>query len=780
MSQSEKKSIKRIDGITAKSISSGQVITSLSNVVKELIENSIDAKSTHISLKFKDFGKESIECADNGFGVEESDFESIAKRHYTSKLSDFSQLSTIQTFGFRGEALSSLCDLSKVSIHSRHLSQSIGTKLYFNSEGIVIRRELSPRNIGTTVTVENLFHNIPVRRKEFVNNIKREFDKMLRLVYSYCIGCVGIRISCTNQLVNKTKQTIFSSPGISIKNNIVQIFDSKQLNSLVEFEQYIESDEQLANDNNNNNSIKITGFISKCDFGCGRSANDRQFLYVNRRPCELKNILKFINEMYRNFNRNQYPFVLLNIEIDKSLVDFNVTPDKRQLIISKEEQIFSIIKESLIKMYNKEDSCQLDSMTNYTTKLFHNLSQKRKSESVDAEVNAIMSTPLKMSRCRSPCDSPFKESVKNERQIVSPNVSRNKDFELCDTSRDKPLQSFTTAFNVLNRTKSPENNSNNLIECRTESTTSPINIASLSEQLNVIEPQIIPSEQQNEPNDTSNISHTNECRTEFQIIVESDEDEVINEQNQQILSVDLETIRKNFLKAMTITNTTNSSQFTAKIRPSQNETAEQELNHELKKSSFKDMKIIGQFNLGFIIAKLNCNLFIVDQHASNERYNYENFLSNTVINNQNLVCPLPLELSAANELIVIDNLMTFKSIGFGIAVDNSAPSGRKLHLSSLPVSKEWTAGKDDIEEIIGAIIETPLKLLTDFKLSGLKKVIASRACRSSFMIGEPLNFSQMKLIVSQMSELKNPWHCAHHRPTIRHLLNLNNISEIIN
>jgi DNA mismatch repair protein PMS2 len=134
MSQSEKKSIKRIDGITAKSISSGQVITSLSNVVKELIENSIDAKSTHISLKFKDFGKESIECADNGFGVEESDFESIAKRHYTSKLSDFSQLSTIQTFGFRGEALSSLCDLSKVSIHSRHLSQSIGTKLYFNSE----------------------------------------------------------------------------------------------------------------------------------------------------------------------------------------------------------------------------------------------------------------------------------------------------------------------------------------------------------------------------------------------------------------------------------------------------------------------------------------------------------------------------------------------------------------------------------------------------------------------------------------------------------------------
>jgi len=117
-------------------------------------------------------------------------------------------------------------------------------------------------------------------------------------------------------------------------------------------------------------------------------------------------------------------------------------------------------------------------------------------------------------------------------------------------------------------------------------------------------------------------------------------------------------------------------------------------------------------------------------------------------------------------------------MGFGVVVNETAAPGHRIHLSSIPISKEWTAGKEDIEEIVGKIIDTPIELLKDYKLETFRRVIASRACRSSVMIGDSLFNSQMKTIVSQMSDLQNPWHCAHNRPTIRHLLNISDISSL--
>jgi len=153
-------------------------------------------------------------------------------------------------------------------------------------------------------------------------------------------------------------------------------------------------------------------------------------------------------------------------------------------------------------------------------------------------------------------------------------------------------------------------------------------------------------------------------------------------------------------------------------------------------------------------------------------------MTNTVIETQNLVVSMPLELSAANEMVVIDNLDVFKKLGFGVVVDDSAAPGHRIRLVSIPISKEWTAGKEDIEEIVGKIIDTPIELLKDYKLDTFKRVIASRACRSSVMIGTSLYNSHMKTIVSKMSQLQNPWHCAHNRPTIRHLVNLSDISSL--
>ncbi|XP_054168173.1 mismatch repair endonuclease PMS2-like [Oppia nitens] len=793
--------IKAIDNKTAKTICSAQVITSITNVVKELLENAIDAEATVITIRLKEFGKDIIEITDNGIGIDEQDFSNLCKRHFTSKLNDFEELPFITSYGFRGEALNSLANMSDLLIQTRHLSQAIGSSLKFDSDGNVISREAVARNVGTTVSIQNLFYKIPVRRKEFHKNIKREFDKMIRLVIGYCVGTVGLRINLTNQMNNKPKQTLLSSPGLSTKNNIIEVFDSKQLNQLIDFNEC----QQLCGESEQ--TLRISGLISKCDTGCGRAATDRQFFYVNHRPCDVKNIQKFINDIYRTFNRNQYPFILANIEINKNCVDFNLSPDKRQLLIANEDQIFAIIKDLLFRLYNKETNCQLTSMTKFTSNVRPISSLER---SVDEEVTEMTSQPLNIPRCRSPCDSLFKE-INREAVVVTPPITPRIDTEIENTSKksnNNNPKSFTTAMNVLNEhiihrppvrvsNESSSNvshviqrQSNNIIPI--DSNSSYQNACPLTQVSVPIIVREVPMSSQSEvitcgqsnkrSTDSLDSSKPKKCMTECSIMIDDDCDNDYNDNTiGNIVDIDIESIKAQYLKTTLKNNeSTIDNRFTAKIQLSQNEVAENELNNELKKSSFEEMLIIGQFNLGFIITKLSNDLFIVDQHASNERFNYEKLLEETVIENQKLVAPLPLELSSANEQVVIDHLNTFKSLGFGIFADETAKPGHRLYLATLPISKEWTAGKEDIEEIVGTIIETPIELLANYKLNGFKKVIASRACRSSVMIGESLFNSQMKTIVTQMSQLMNPWHCAHNRPTIRHLINLSNISMLSN
>lgn len=184
------------------------------------------------------------------------------------------------------------------------------------------------------------------------------------------------------------------------------------------------------------------------------------------------------------------------------------------------------------------------------------------------------------------------------------------------------------------------------------------------------------------------------------------------------------------------------------------------------------MRIIGQFNLGFIIAKLKNDLFIIDQHAIDERFNFEKLLQNPPISYQNLVCPLNLKLSAINEMIIIDHIDIFKQFGFGIKIDSDADIGLRILLTRIPIGKEWVGGKADLEELAETIRGSSADCFQskNFIFSGLKREIAYRACRSSVMIGEVLSTIQMKQLLCQMVNTKDPWHCAHNRPTIRHLI----------
>ncbi|XP_063502520.1 putative postmeiotic segregation increased 2-like protein 1 isoform X1 [Symphalangus syndactylus] len=167
------KAIEPIGRKSVHQICSGPVVLSLSTAVKELVENSLDAGATNIDLKLKDYGVDLTEVSDNGCRVEEENFEGLTLKHHTSRIQEFADLTQVETFGFRGEALSSLCALSNVTISTCHASTKVGTQLVFDHNGKIIQKTPYPCPRGTTVSVKQLFSTVPVRHKEYQRNVKK-------------------------------------------------------------------------------------------------------------------------------------------------------------------------------------------------------------------------------------------------------------------------------------------------------------------------------------------------------------------------------------------------------------------------------------------------------------------------------------------------------------------------------------------------------------------------------------------------------------------------------
>ena len=226
--------IKPLEGRTVHQIQSGQVIVDLCSVVKELVENSLDAGATSIEIRFKNNGLDSIEVQDNGSGIVSDNYETIALKHYTSKLSDYDDLSSLQTFGFRGEALSSLCALSKFHVTTARADEAPkGMRLDFEVSGKLKSSQVVASQKGTTVAVENLFMSLPVRRRELEKNIKREYGKVLGVLQAYACISTQARISVSNVMAKGKKVVVFATKSNqTTRENIATVFGTKALPAL--------------------------------------------------------------------------------------------------------------------------------------------------------------------------------------------------------------------------------------------------------------------------------------------------------------------------------------------------------------------------------------------------------------------------------------------------------------------------------------------------------------------------------------------------------------------
>ncbi|CAD2084592.1 DNA mismatch repair protein PMS1, putative [Plasmodium vinckei brucechwatti] len=343
--------IKAIGDESIHNICSSQVIFTLSNVVKELVENSIDAGATEIKVKLVDNGIKLIEVNDNGNGIKKINFENVCARHATSKISEFDDIhNVLDTLGFRGEALNSLCMLSDLYISTKHDEFEHGYLLKFDKFGNLLQEEPIARLRGTTVSCENIFKNIPIRKKDLIKNIKSQLSDLLSLMQQYAIIYHEIKFMIFNIVTQKgtTKNMnmLITNGNDDIKKNFYSIFGKKNIGNLIDL-------------NIKNENWLVKGYIS--DSNSGRRDKDLQFYYMNSRPIHvIKNVNKIINTIYREFNSRLYPIIICNILSDAKNIDINVTPDKREVFFTFENELCEQIKTELIKLLTPKTSNLVD------------------------------------------------------------------------------------------------------------------------------------------------------------------------------------------------------------------------------------------------------------------------------------------------------------------------------------------------------------------------------------------------------------------------------------
>ncbi|RZC32950.1 mismatch repair endonuclease PMS2 [Asbolus verrucosus] len=815
--------IQPINRDTVHRICSGQVVLSLAIAVKELVENAIDAGATIIDIRLKEYGSELIEVSDNGKGVVKENFQALTLKHYTSKIKQFDDLQSLSTLGFRGEALSSLCALSDLIILSKHSTAEQATKLTYDRNGKITSETVGAREQGTTVILENLFSTLPVRRKEFLKNLKREFNKMCQLLYAYCLVSKGIKFSCTNTRNKGSKNTVVSTEGLNtVKENIINVFGARQISSLIEIEM-VKPEEPVLSEfglklvEGENLPFSFEFYVSSVMHGSGRSTNDRQFFYINSRPCDPTKVIKLVNEIYKQYNNSQYPFVYLNIASNTCLVDVNVTPDKRQIFLEKEKVLMATIKASLIEAFKsfpstfKMQNLELSQNSTLTSFIENSVKCERglKRSSTDGEVKKGSITERFKKRSKTENDKnslkslqlTFSSKDESEDSDVKLNTFIKIASEISENERSKSL--INEECSVFKQQKKHEcENSNDVKETvvekkseaddhiTTEHTEGEIKVicknSNESENIETIytkyNEKTIPNTDavlKDEFKTTESTSSVHDDIKRFQEGIVDDDIELIidstvrnlSQRKSVTLNVSLDDIKES-LKNKNAVDKANKDikvRFRSKIAPESNKIAEEELQKQISKEDFVKMAIIGQFNLGFIITKLENDLFIIDQHATDEKYNFEQLQATTVMENQILVNPKPLELTAGNECLLIENEEIFKKNGFTFKINKSAPCTKKVSLTSIPLSKNVVFGKDDIDEMLFMLQDSNHTMC---RPSRIRAIFASRACRKSVMIGKALSRSDMRRLVDHMGKIEQPWNCPHGRPTMRHLINL--------
>ena len=652
--------IKELQTSLANKIAAGEVVERPGSVVKELLENAIDAQATEINIEVAQSGVESIRVVDNGTGIAIDDLGLVFHRHATSKLDQDDDLFHIRTLGFRGEALASISSVSKVTLKTCTDNEE-GQEIYVEN-GEILKQKPAKAKRGTDILVESLFYNTPARLK-YIKSLYTELGKITDIVNRMAMSHPDIRIS----LVSDGK-TIIKTNGSGRTNEVMaEIYGMKVAKDLV----HITGD---------TSDYHLEGYVAKPEHS--RSNKHYISIFINGRY--IKNFLlnKAIQEGYHTLLMiGRFPICYINIEMDPILVDVNVHPTKLEIRLSKEDQLFELIVEKIREAFQDRILIPQNDMDKITKK--NKVLDKFEQQKMDFE----------------------KRKQQNEFQ--------------------QPLRDEIQGYG------SHENNENNENNESDESKS---------------QPQL----QYNNEN-----THNNDFQSTIQ------ETEVNNDdyaQSQRTLLNEMDTDEQ----ASTFDQKNGHETF------NQDDMEQDIASQDIKGSVSKDasrrvpyMEVVGQVHGTYIIAQNEQGMYMIDQHAAQERIKYEYFrekigeVSNEI---QNLLIPLTFHFSTDELMIINQHKEELDKVG----VHLEPFGGNDYIVDSYPV---WFPASE-AEEIIKDMIEYVL----EHKKVNVKKIREEAAimmsCKQSIKANHYLKNNEMADLVNQLRETEDPFTCPHGRPII--------------
>ncbi len=330
---------------TIQKIAAGEVIERPVSVVKELVENSIDAGADSIIVEIRKGGKEYIHVQDNGSGIEKDDFETAFERHATSKISDFDDLYRIHSLGFRGEALASIVSVSRVSARSKTEPESLGSELQYENSKLISKKPMA-MSTGSEIVVEDLFFHVPVRKK-FLKSDQAEGNQITSLMYSLAVGNPQISF----QFIKDGRHIFQTNKDNSFEENLMVLFGLTYFESLITIQGESEN-------------FNLRGSIG--DNTYFRANRQMQFLYVNGRYVEHEEIRKIIEDLYKTVIPNgRFPAYQLFIETNPANIDINIHPNKQKINFFEFDKLASLVEETVKEaLFARPRLSQLESADN--------------------------------------------------------------------------------------------------------------------------------------------------------------------------------------------------------------------------------------------------------------------------------------------------------------------------------------------------------------------------------------------------------------------------------
>ena len=757
-----------LDDLTINKIAAGEVIERPASVIKEMVENSIDAGANNITVEIKNGGISFIKITDNGKGIAEDDLEIAFERHATSKIRKAEDLDVVTSMGFRGEALASIAAIANVEMISKTESQDTGYKITVEAGNILDKQEVGCQT-GTSITVRNLFFNTPVRYKF----LKKDYTE------SGYVEDVITRIALVNpdiaiKLINTGKTIIQTNGNGDIKSVIYSIYGKDIATGILPVDYTYED-------------IQISGVIGKPEIS--RSNRSNQLFFVNKRYIKDKTLSAATEQAFKGLIPiGKYGFVVLNIKMDPSKVDVNVHPAKLEVRFEEENKIFqsiyhaikdTLLKNELVANTEKQENSEVteqneskglfDFRKNETDKIekYNDEESKIKTNVTNAEntINVVQGGPVNT--------ADVLEQLRKMQQDLQKQVEENPDIKLNanyiemqkeenkkDEETQNTEQNTDNEQNVENKIENEpiqEQNQNSNEPEKKEEVESTKNVENLEIKHNEEAENTEAAENNEEIDNTEKIENPEAKLEEINKQIE----ELENLQYEENPKVDFnEMYEKLFGTKPIISSTENTEQIqknTAVDLIKDNISVFEE-SEEYKKPTYKFIGIA--FNT-YIIIEMDKELYIIDQHAAHERIMYEkvkeNYYSETSKNSQMLLIPDVITLTHKEMEIAKDNMDMFEKAGFSLEEFGE----NTIKLTGVP-----TVCIDiDNKELFLETLDEINTVARTAKQEKEEKFIATVACKAAVKGNMALDEAEVESLMEKLLELPNPFTCPHGRPT---------------